>query len=275
MTLDRARVHLRGVAGGSLLAAACWLSRRLPGAPDTSRLLTTRVFAGPLRGAYLAMPRLERPSFALGTYERHVVRAMRTLVRPGDVVYDVGAHVGYISLVLSRLVRRQGLVVAFEPDIANGVLLEWNLRQNSTSNYRIVHAAVAATPGQVSFASFSKYSAVGHILRPETPGDADVVTVQAVSLDSVAFGTGEPPPSFVKIDIEGGELEALTGASRLLAEYRPAVLVEVRSGDLWRDVAAFMRGSGYTVEVLKGEPALEAQGYGEVLCRPVPNFHTG
>jgi FkbM family methyltransferase len=231
--------EIRHKAEKFLLSISCHLTGgRSPGD------YRTRVFCGPLRGLKFSMPRLERLSFALGTFERHVVQCMESYVRPGSVAYDVGANAGYMTLVLSKLVGSEGRVVAFEPDPKNARALQCNIEDNNRSNVTLIRRAVSDQNGDLTFATFD-YSLVGHLVTAQTPADAQLITVPSCRLDDVVFEEGLPLPQFIKIDVEGAEDKVLRGSLRLLDEARPIVVAEVRAGQIHDEVAIIFRERGY------------------------------
>lgn len=226
-----------------------------------------RILTGPLRRKRFAMPGLEQVAFGLGTYEPHIVEAMASHVRPGMTAYDVGANAGYHTLVLSGLVGTQGRVFAFEPDVRNHRALVSNLNRNRVDNVTTVAQAVCATTGVVSFASFD-YSLVGHIAHEATPDDANLREVPATSIDDWVFTQKHPKPDFIKIDVEGAEEQVLEGATQTLAQYRPAVIAEVRDGDTWNRVSARTQKLGYCAHTLVGGWRREKDGLGDFLFLP-------
>jgi FkbM family methyltransferase len=239
-------------------------NRSIPSDPSLHR---TRILGGPLQGLYFSMPRLERAAFALGTYERHVVRAMAANIRPGAVAYDIGANAGYLSLMLAKLVGRDGRVFAFEPDARNLRALQANAELNGFKNLTPVPKAVSDACGTVTFASFS-YSLVGHIARTTTPNDASLSEVEAITLDEFVYGQNQPRPDFLKIDVEGAEEQVLRGASRVLREAQPVILAEVRGGEIWPRVLEYMQAHGYTHQALQGGWRMETDHLSDVLFTP-------
>lgn len=250
-----------------VLSGYSWVSERLSPWPDEPGLHQLRVWSGPLRGAYLRTPKLSRVSFALGTYQRHVTRALQAHARPGAVAYDIGAHIGYFSMVLSRCVGPAGCVIAFEPDPSNARALTRNLDASRSSNVTVVPRVVADTSGTVQFATF-EFSSVSHIATTRTPADAHIVEMPSTTLDDFVYADGNPLPSLMKIDVEGAEARVLSGAARVLAEARPVVVVEV-SPKTMEAVEVLMAGLDYRSTVLGGDSrTLAAAGVGDVLYVP-------
>ena len=235
--------------------------------PTAEAMYRARVLGGPLRGRTLTMPGLERLSYALGTYEGHVVRTIRRHVRPGSIAYDVGANAGYLTLVMALCVGREGKVFAFEPDPRNTAALEENLTRNSLAQVRTVAQAVSSESGVVEFATF-EYTLVGHIATGDTPADARLVRVPAVSLDDFVYGGGNPAPHFLKIDVEGAEDSVLLGSQRVLAEARPSLLVEVRMEGSCDTVPRLLQARGYRQVPVESGPRVESEGFADVLFVP-------
>jgi len=250
-----------------VLSAYSWVSEKLSPWPQEPGLHQLRVWSGPLRGAYLRTPKLSRLSFALGRYQMHVTRALDAHARPGQVVYDLGAHIGYFSLVMSRRVGPFGRVFSFEPDPANLRALRRNLECNRADNVAVVPSVVAERSGSMVFAAF-EFSSVSHIATERTPGDASLIESPSLALDDFVYRDGNPPPALMKVDVEGAEGRVLAGARRLLRESRPVVIVEVSP----RTIAAvdgFFKELGYRSNVIGGDSqSLVAAGIGDLLFLP-------
>ena len=235
------------------------------GRPDQPGLHRLRVLAGPLRGTYLTTPALTRLSFCLGTYQRGVVSLMKRHVARGMTAYDLGAHMGYFTLVLAKLVGESGRVFAFEPDPRNLRALRNNLEGNLKA-VTVTPAAVADRSSEVTFATFG-FSSVSHIADSRTPADAVRITVRALTLDDFVYRDGNPAPNFIKVDVEGAEVRVIRGAERVLREARPVVVVEAWRSH-WDEVAALMQGLGYRWHVLGGEETMVRAGVADVLFVP-------
>jgi len=203
--------------------------RSLLNASAPHGLTEVEIAAGPLAGARLQLDLQTEKDLWLGTYELELLRTLHDFVRPGTVVYDVGANLGYLSLALARTVGASGLVVAFEPLPANFSRLQANLRRNREGErIRAVEAAVGAGSTRSRFFSHAS----GGMGKLEGSSGrrfeyADSLEVQVICLDDWVYRNGESAPALVKIDVEGGEALALEGMARLLREARPQVLVEL------------------------------------------------
>jgi FkbM family methyltransferase len=221
-------------------------------APGSTRpdLIESRIITGMTRGRYLALRRThDSISMTLGRFERWVTESILLHARPGSVVYDIGASFGYHTLLLSQIVGNNGRVYAFEPDPTDRDILARNLKINRAHNTVIEPTAVGVLTGTVRFASFS-YPGVSHIATGSTPEDARISTVDCITLDDFVFEKSKPPPTFIKVDVEGGELDVLSGAHRLLKESRPVIVCEVRKGDTWRRIQAILADHNYSFRIL-------------------------
>ncbi|MDP6978475.1 MAG: FkbM family methyltransferase [Myxococcota bacterium] len=129
-------------------------------------------------------------------------------IRPGDTVADIGANIGYYSVVAGRLVGEKGRVVAFEPDPIAASFIRRNVELNGLSNVTVEQKAVSNEPGSIRLFLSEENKGDHRIYQPE--GEArPFVDVEAVTLDDYFAGTD--PPSVVKVDTQGAELAIFRG----------------------------------------------------------------
>jgi FkbM family methyltransferase len=200
-------------------------------APVGARQVT--VCGGQLLGATLHVDLAREKYYWLGTHEERVQETLARLVRPGFVVYDIGAHIGFFSLLCSRLAGSSGRVFAFEPRAENIARLEKNVEANAAGNVEVVPAAASDRSGEASFAMHD--STLEGYLVPD--GDASATRVRTESVDALVAGGMAPPD---KIDVEGAEAAVVRGAARTIDAHRPLLLIEVHSPKAGRGVAAAM-----------------------------------
>jgi FkbM family methyltransferase len=182
---------------------------------------------GALKGFRMKVDWNLHRSFVYGSWEPEVVEALEQHVRPGITVLDIGAQSGYFSLLLSKLVGPRGKVIAFEPLPANFRALEENVRLNSLENVTIREEAVGERSGETRF-EFPRQEPT-LIAGPLLAGDTqDVLTVKGISLDDVFFANAAPV-QFIKMDVEGAEIEVLRGARQLLELAHPDMLIELHN----------------------------------------------
>ena len=196
-----------------------------------------RVLSGPLRGRRWIAGAATHGCW-LGTYERDVQRIFARHIGPDDVVYDVGANAGFFTLLAATLAKE---VYAFEPLPRNLEFLREHVRMNATSNVHVLPLAVSDRAGTAHFAA-AENPAMGGL------SDRGGIEVQTTMLD--AMRATLPAPSFIKMDIEGGEHAALTGAMALLRTDRPKILLSAHGYEQHRLCSELLRALGYALETL-------------------------
>jgi FkbM family methyltransferase len=158
-------------------------------------------------------------------WEPTVALAIRDHCRPGDVVFDVGANAGALSMMMSRLVGPRGIVCAFEASPRIIDKTHYNLVRAGCSNVTLFHKAVWHTSGSLV------NIAAGSHLNDRIDETATGMAVRTVALDDFA-AAADFRPSFIKMDIEGAEFDALRGMGRLLREVRPCLGLEPSPEDM-------------------------------------------
>ena len=160
----------------------------------------------------------------LGLYEIELNKHLRRLCQPSFNCFDVGAQFGYDALLLAKLTG--GRVASFECDVEMFDELVRNIQSNLELGARIdvVKGFVAAEPHEPT---------------------------GSIALDDIAFGGRSFIPDFIKMDIEGGEFDALVGARRILAERRPNLLIETHSRKVEIDCLEYVRSFGYRTTIVE------------------------
>lgn len=151
-------------------------------------------------------------------WELPVLERMASLVKAGDVVWDVGANVGIFSLVLAR--KGGSTVHAFEPESANIATLRQNIKLNTASNITLHKLALSDIDGACTFYQEGEAGSGTHSTVPDPGRTSASVQVQAARGDTLVEQAGLQAPAVVKIDVEGGELAVLRGMERLLTNHR-------------------------------------------------------
>lgn len=171
-----------------------------------------------------------------GGYEASEIQFVRSLLRPGDSVIDVGAHIGFFTMHMAAAVGGRGHVYAFEPFDANADLLERSIAENFFSDrVTFQRAAVGAASGTatLTFPRETLNSGGAYLLRTGTSPLTGNLTrdVPVVALDDVNIAH---PIRLIKMDVEGAEPQVLRGAPRILSEDRPVILSELHPTQLDR-----------------------------------------
>jgi FkbM family methyltransferase len=203
--------------------------------PPTAQL---RVLRGPLRGKKWIAGAGQHGCW-LGNYEYEMQSLFTQTINHGDVVYDLGANIGYYSLLAGVLVGTAGQVYSFEPVPRNIKFLRQHLSINRITNCTVVEAAVGRHEGVAQF-DFAHNHVSGHLTT-----DAKGVSVRLVALDDLISVGCLPPPTVIKCDIEGAEYDALIGAAGLLRQYGPTMFISMHSAHLRRCCCAFLTDLGY------------------------------
>jgi FkbM family methyltransferase len=230
-------------------------------------LVEVKVAGGDLRGFTILLDMQVDKDYWLGTYEPELQTALRELIPAEAVIYDVGANIGYVSLLLAKAAGAKGKVFAFEALPSNIDQLQRNVALNGMeAQVTVIACAVTQAPGPVRFlvhASGGMGKAAGSAGRDDRY--LSEVTVPGISLDEFVYGQGNPPPQVVKIDIEGGEVMALPGMRRVLAEARPLMMMELHGPESSRAAWETLTAAGYEIFWMRPGypvvPSLEAMGW--------------
>ena len=225
-----------------------WASAKL--VPRDS-LTWIQVHNGPAKGIWLHLnPRTGRAYFE-GQVEPEVQAALQKYLRPGMTFYDVGANIGFFSLLAARLVGPQGHVVAFEADPEIAARLREQVTRNSNTPIAVEEKAVWSSSDPVFFAradaNISPDRGLGHVVTKGVDEIAPgIIWVGAVSLDDYVAASAEP--DFIKCDVEGAEVEVFRGAQKLLSNKKPAILCEMHGEENHRILTEEFTRLGYRCE---------------------------
>jgi FkbM family methyltransferase len=200
--------------------------------------------------------RLER-QYAFGFYERPLLRFYAQVLRAGQTVLDGGAHTGYLALHAAQQVGPDGLVVGVEADPINATRLRANVARNSLP-VKVIEAAITAHSGETSFTRVDALGETGwgSVLVDADPANgASAITVPAICIDDIV-ATMPKPPTLIKLDLQGMELQAMQGATETLRA-KPILVLE--TVDVWwgsaqtttiTDLRAFLSALGYREHAL-------------------------
>jgi FkbM family methyltransferase len=200
------------------------------------------VLRGPLRGKKWIVSS-QRHAFWLGSYEPEMQRLFVKVVRPGSVFYDIGANVGFYSLLASQLVGT-GKVIAFEPSPENVRYLRRHLDLNQCSNVEILDLAICDREGYAYFAE----DGTGSMGRLEPHGGLQVRTS---TLDTLVRAQKIPPPDYLKMDIEGAEFQALSGARQCFQQYKPVLFLATHGKEIHGYCCELLNSWGYKMEFVR------------------------
>jgi FkbM family methyltransferase len=215
------------------------------------------ILQGPLRGKKWIVGSSTHGCW-LGSYEYEKQKAFSEAVKPGDVVYDIGANVGFYTLLASVLVGPSGRVVAFEPLPRNLRYLRKHLGLNGCGNVMVMPVAVSDCAGRAGFDPGDDPS--GGALC-----DHGAIEVETVALDRLARSKIIPGPDVIKVDVEGGESRALAGGVAMLAREKPLLFLSIHDREAGDLCQGLLDEIGYEMESLNGLPVGRSD---EILARP-------
>jgi len=220
---------------------------------------------------------VNRSIFLYGTFEISETRLVQAFLRPGMTFLDVGAHVGYYTLIGARLVGDSGRVFSFEPGAETRALLAANVSRNAFQNVQIRAEALSEATGAVGFypsAEAGNYGVSSIVAPPD--GRPAPVTVASVSLDDFVVGIGGRI-DLVKMDVEGAELQVIRGGRRFLSgPGAPPIIFEAHAlapvADALGALGYRIRQLHYTLERGLELPDAEAQFDNIFAAYEAPNY---
>ena len=221
--------------------------------------------SGPLAGYQWKRSHRYVNGYWLGIYELQIQSCLVRELRRGHVFYDVGANAGFFTLLGSQCVGPAGKVFSFEPLPENAASVRSQLELNAITNATVVTAAVTDCAGKIEFCQ-GQDTSTAHIRQPdESRQTTETLTVDAVTLDE--FVRTAPAPDFIKMDIEGAELNALEGAKDLLGSANaPNLLIEFHGEDIQQQAAKLLTHFGYQFCSLEGIRSRTMPRDRHVLC---------
>ena len=198
------------------------------------------------------------PGLRSGTYEPHLTAVFERYCEPGMTVVDVGANLGYYSLLASKLVGPSGRVIAFEPNSENCRLLLSSLRLANATNVELLPVAADLAPGWAYYSTH--VGSNGGIVDDGDLLSRPGVVVPTFRLDDIVEG----PVGFLKMDVEGAEGRVVKGATGLIERDRPIVTTELKGEMLARvsrmslaDYLGYFESLGYTPSLLDEDSGAE------------------
>lgn len=209
-----------------------------------------------------------------GEYEPYITRVLHMLIEPGSNVFDIGANIGYFSLVIGRLVGSTGRVYCFEPDPSNFSLLQKNVTTNKYEHIECFEAAISDATGQLEL-YLSEDNQADHRLYFSNEGRA------SVKVDSLALGMWKPevPIAFIKMDIQGAERRAFAGMAERIKRDKPSMVIEFwpygieKAGDQPEAVLEFLEENNYVLyQVDEDTETLDIACNSELVKNYTANF---
>lgn len=194
--------------------------------------------------------------YALGTNELPVQKDLVSLLKPGSVFYDIGANIGFFTIIAAKYVGENGKVYAFEPLPDNVKAIRHNVALNNFSQVDVIPKAVSNHFGTEKFL-VAEFSGGSSLESGDMPPDfVNEIYVDVVTIDDFLETEKTSPPDVVKIDVEGAEIGVLEGMSETITKIHPVVIYEIDDHDQknydrkQQECERFLSIHGYTIQKL-------------------------
>ncbi|MBK7914918.1 MAG: FkbM family methyltransferase [Chloroflexi bacterium] len=199
---------------------------------------------------------VSNPEYSLGSNERPVQAAFAQHLHEGDVLYDIGANVGFFTLIGAKLVGPGGQVHAFEPVPENATAVRHNCEMNGMKQVVVWETAVSdqCGTGELQLAAYSGGASLSVTTAP--PDFKGILQVELTTIDTLVSSHKLPPPAMVKVDVEGAEINVFQGMTATIQTHKPIIIFEIDDGDpeafeKKRQICTdFLQKFGYQIELL-------------------------
>jgi FkbM family methyltransferase len=220
------------------------------------RGMTVPILQGPLRGKKWILGS-QRHAFWLGGYETRMQTRMARELKKGGTFYDIGANVGFYTLLGSFCVAPAS-VFAFEPLPVNVEFLKRHLSINHVQNVQVLQLAISDQTGTARFRS-EPTGAMGQL---DSCGDVDV---NMSTIDNLLALREIPPPDCIKMDIEGAECKALIGARECFQLHKPVLFLATHGKDIHDRCCDLLESWKYKVEII----TKEVDDRSDIIAKPI------
>ena len=233
------------------------MSASMPVSSRRNAFAVVRLDKGFRMNLDLADPEQLKVYFYGHYHERYEADLVQRLLADDDVFWDIGANVGYFTLVAATALNHRGRIIAFEPGKNAYARLTENLALNPYRNIQTFPVAVADREGEAVLHLAGDIADTSASLYPAGPAQAGQEVCRTVALDHFLRAENLPPPDLIKLDAEGAELAVLQGAHELINDTPPMWLMEMEEKNLRAAgaskaaVAQFLTGCGYRAAHLR------------------------
>ncbi len=200
-----------------------------------------------------------------GDYEEYLLLSLKqTTNLSGKTIWDVGAHVGYHTLLFAKEVGQNGKVISFEPNPVNLKNLEHNINLNQSISHiiNIKNIALSDTRGEATFdaetdgnktaTSGSHLDNITPPLPQETYRNFKKIIVKTDTIDGLKEN-GLPEPDIIKIDVEGAEYLVLLGARKLVSDKKPIFIIEIHNLEMMMLCSILLNSANYDIKIIDKE----------------------
>ena len=224
-----------------------------------------RIKGGPLKGIKWNSS-IPDSRYILGIYEPKLAEIVEAEMKSGKRFIDIGANAGYFSLLANKLGKTDQKHVAVEPFPENIELMNNHFKSNNVSNVEVMPLAVADKNGEIQFSDSGNLAANTYKTESSTFKEKSI-TVKAVDLNSLSDQLKLDADCFLKIDVEGAELDVLMGGKEYLSKHHPTFLLATHDchvPGVKAKCIEVLNELGYTYEVVEDE---KIEGQEDLICR--------
>lgn len=215
------------------------------------------------------------PDFARGTYELPVQETIASHLSAGDVFYDIGANIGFFSLIAARRVGPDGQVYAYEPVPRNASAIERSRDANGLGWLHVFADAVGSRTGHAELL-LARHLGGATLATVSMPPDMNGrLEVRMTTIDASIAEHGLRPPSLVKVDVEGAEMDVFRGMVATLNTHRPKIICEIDDATKAgadrkaREITDFLASVGYITSPLPLAYANDGWQVSHLLAQPM------
>lgn len=190
--------------------------------------------------------------YLFGNFEPPTIKFLEEYIKKGHVIIDIGANVGYHTLIFSKLTGENGFVYAFEPEPLNYKTLKKNVDLNNLDNVRCVNKAISEKQETLDFFVSNSFNKGTHsLVYNPIQHSQESIKIDAIPLSHFILENDLNKIDFIKIDVEGAEYEVIKGMETSLIEYKPTLLVEINNeaqethGKTSKSLKEYICGFGY------------------------------
>jgi FkbM family methyltransferase len=192
-----------------------------------NKRVTLTMFRGLFIGIKLNVSIKNQLGLVLNSVEPHLQKFLEKNLKKGDTVLDIGSNIGYTSILMSRLVGKDGNVYAFEPMSQNLAILHKNISLNNCKNITVIDKALSDKNGEIDFFTplNGEELSMSSMVWGNGIKDWKKQLVKTICLDDNA-DLKDLSPKLIKIDVEGAEGIVVTGMQKLIARSKPSIFIE-------------------------------------------------
>jgi FkbM family methyltransferase len=244
------------------IEAERWAKRfqRWPGILDDTSFSRRTLIPPGIRMDLGIVDVIQRTLLVTGVWDTAVTKVIECYLKPGDTFLDVGANIGYFSLLASEWVGKEGLVLSFEPSLRPLEKLLAHIRLNHCSNIVVISSGLGERNSLSELHWAGPYN-IGASSFLDTGDGVRSERVSILNLDKLLTGFNLVP-TFIKVDVEGYEMSALKGMVETLTAHSPAMVLELSPSFLTSlrssafEVLTFMESLGYRGYAVRDEGGL-------------------